>query len=484
MNNALAKTTPCSHKSKAISAAILLAFLLAGCNSYRNYEVPDAPDGTLEINLVQRNDDRYQARTPVLRWWGEFDDPQLVELVELSLKTNLDIRVALSNLFEARGIVNETEFDRFPSVSTRVNYARTRLSEDGVNGPVAQRSIDNYEAGFDASWELDLFGRVSQRIEAQQALADAALADLQDVYTIVGAEVARTYIELRGAQYQLDIAQRNVKNQQQLLEITKRLSEGGRSTALDVSRARTEVALTSSTIPPLKARVDAAINRISVLTGQVPDALRLSLSNTRPLPSLPANIAVGDASSLLKRRPDVRRAEKELASSVARYNLASAEFFPSVNITGSLGFNASNFGDLGESNLSGFIGPSLNWRIFDFGRVRAEIAQADARSLVALARYEQTALIALEETQTALSDFSQEEQRRIILQDAARYAQKSSELANQRFTQGVDNFLDVLDAERTLLEAENTLAESETSVGLKLVAIYKSLGGGWEIPSQ
>lgn len=465
---------------KLIPLLLTSTILLTGCQTFRDYARPDNPVGTAQVDLT-RDGAKFQQTEPVLAWWQEFNDPQLASLVEQSMQTNLDVRIALANLFEARAISRETGFDRFPTVTSQASFARERLSEEGIQGAPADNTVNNYQAGFDAFWELDLFGRVSERIAAQEALEDATLADLQQIYVSVAAEVAATYIELRGAQYRLDIAKRNAANQQETLDLTNRLERGGRATALDVARAQTQLDLTKSTIPPLDAEVTANINRLSVLTGQVPDALRGQLSGVKPLPSLPISIGVGNAEDLLKRRPDIRAAERELAASVAQYNVASTELFPTVNIVGSLGFLATSLGSFGATALAGTLGPTLNWRAFDLGRVRAEIDQADARAEAALVRYEKTVLEALEETQTALSDFSREEQRRATLQNAARSSKQAANLAQQRFDQGISDFLDVLDAERTQLQAEDTLAQSEIAAALDLITIYKALGGGWQV---
>lgn len=455
------------------------ALLVTGCVSFREYQAPASPEGLTSVDLTIDSTDNYNASQPVMAWWNEFDDPQLTELVELSLRDNLDVQVALSNLMTALGLAREIGYDRFPTADATLSYMRSRLSEDANLFPLPERNIDNYAMGFDAVWELDVFGRVSQRIAAQKAVSEAALADLQDVYVIIGAEVARTYIELRGAQYQLDIAKRNATNQQQLLTLTEQLSNGGVGTALDVARAQTQVALTLATIPPLEAGITSAINRLSILTGQIPDALRDGLSQVKPLPSLPQTVAVGDASALLKRRPDIRVAERGMATAVARYNLSTRELFPAVSLTGSIGYSAMDVGNFGDQSTAGFIGPALSWRILDYARVKAGIDQADAQTLVALAQYEQTVLTALEETQTALTNYANEQRRTLTLQQAASSAQVAADLANQRYDKGVDNFLDVLDAERTLLATQDALAQSETQVSINLVAIYKALGGGW-----
>jgi len=467
---------------KSIIAIFLCAVTLSGCSVFREYTPPENPVGAEQADLAASDAARYKAvQEPVASWWQQFDDPQLVTLVEAALDTNLDVRIALANLGEARAMAREAGFDRFPTVTGNAAYFRLLNSRETSSGNAVEREDNSYAAGFDALWELDLFGRVSQRITAQKALADVALADVRQTYVTVTAEVARIYIELRGAQYRLDIAERNAGNQSGTYDLTQKLFDGGRATALDVSRAITQRDLARSRIPPLQAEVAAAIRRLSVLTGQVPDALHEVLAGKKILPSLPVTVAVGHAEDLLRRRPDIHMAERQLAASVARYNVAATDLFPTVSILGSIGFSATDLGSFGASALTGSLGPSIHWRAFDLGRVRAQMAQADARSMAALAGYEKTVLEALEETQTALNNFSREEERRATLQQAARSARHAAQLAKQRYEQGMDAFLDVLDAERTQLQTEDALAASETSAALDLIAIYKALGGGWQV---
>lgn len=469
-------------KQRFISALVGMTLISTGCASMREYQAPENPDAMETVEFTQEDNVRFSVDTrPVADWWREFNDPLLTVLVEQALAANPDIRIAYANLHEARALNRELGYDHQPAVNATGDYSRNLNSQETVSGQNLPRSNNNYQAGFDATWELDLFDRVSSRIEAQAALTDAARADLENMYVTIAAEVARAYIELRGAQHRLDIAVRNQQNQAETYKLTQVLLDGGRATALDVSRAETQLTLTGATIPPLQATVAAAINRLSVLTGQVPEALKASLSDNAPLPNLPVTVAVGDAESLLKRRPDIRSAERTLAASVSSYNVATADLFPTVRLLGSLGFVATNLSSFGTTALAGALGPSLEWQVFNRDSVRARIAQADARSQAQLAFYDKTVLDALEETQTAISNFAKEETRRASLQQAAKSANHSAELAKQRFDQGYDDFLDVLDAERTLLQTEDTLANSEIDSVLNLIAIYKALGGGWQV---
>lgn len=472
-------------KRRLLTTLISVALLSTGCASFKEYQAPTQAETLKEAKLDPVDNARIVVDAqPVIAWWGEFNDPVLSDLVAQAMKNNLDIRVAYANLLQARALSREAGYGRQPTVNATGSATRNLNSQETPNGQNMPRTNNSFEAGFDASWELNLFGRVSARIAAQESLAEASEADWQQMQVTIAAEVAKTYAELRGAQYRLDIANRNLDNQAESLKLTQVLLDAGAATALDVARAETQLTVTKASIPVLNATVTAAINRLSVLTGKVPDATQSKLNAAAPLPSLPLTIALGDAGALLKRRPDVRAAERNLASTVAQYNLAEADLFPTVRLMGSLGFIATNLSSFGTSALAASLGPSLDWQVFNRGAIRARIAQADAQSQAQLATYEKTVLSALEETQTAVSNFAQQENKRAQLQKAARSAQTAATLAKQRFDQGYDDFLDVLVAEKTLLETEDTLAVSEIESVTNLIAIYKALGGGWQINTE
>jgi len=456
--------------------------LIIGCQVTPAYVSPTGTEVVEQTTLNASGNPRLQNDTPVSDWWNEFDDPQLSILVENALSANNDVRVAIARVREARAFLSEAQLDRLPTVDARADYARQRLSEVGIAGQVADRTINNYDAGFDAFWELDLFGQVQRRIEGVSARSDAAAEALDAVYVTIAAETARAYLDLRGAQYALNVAKRNERNQSETVKITQRLRDGGRASELDVARAQTQLELTRSTIPSVKARIDTSINRLGVLTTEGSAALNHRLAKLMPLPSLPQWVAIGDAAGLIRRRADVRKVERELAAAMADYGVSVASLYPSVSLVGTAAFQSVSLSDFGD-NASGLfsIGPSIRWPAFNLGRVRAQIRQNDARAQAALATFEQRVLVALEDVQTALSNFSREEERRLILYNAARSAQDAARIARLRFDQGLDNFLDVLDAERVLLDAESRLADSETTVATNLVAVYKALGGGWQV---
>ena len=469
-----------------LAFSILTMLVLSACSVGREYQAPET-EPLVQDQFLEQDQGRFRATEPIAAWWRQFNEDQLSLLVEQALEHNLDVRIALANLQEARFLLGESKFDRFPTVEAQGNVVRQQQSKEGLFPPFGDRVQTTYNAGFDALWELNLFGRVSQRIAASEANLEAREADLDAIYVTIAAEVARTYIELRGAQYRLDVAKRNADNQQQTYNLTRDLFEGGVSDKLDIERARTQLELTKSTIPPLEAEVNAAMNRLAVLTGQTPTALHIVLQTVKPLPSIPRTVNVGNPVDLLKRRPDIRAAERELASAVAEYNVNVADLYPNVTIKGSLGFSSTSISDLVTGSAGTYLlGPQINWAAFNIGRVLARIDAADARATARLASFEKTVLRALEETEAAMVNFSHEEQSRARLQEAAASSAKAAEYAQERFEAGIDNFLDVLVAQRTMLEAQDRLASSEIDVALNLIAIYKALGGGWQVktPSE
>jgi multidrug efflux system outer membrane protein len=294
--------------------------------------------------------------------------------------------------------------------------------------------------------------------------------------------VARTYFELRGAQTQLTVAQRNVDNQRETAGLTQVRLDAGRGTELDTSRARSQLSTTLATIGPLQAQVARSIHRLAVLTGREPNALNDLLTPPRELPELPQITAVGDPAALLRRRPDIRVAERSLAASTARVGVAIGDLFPKVTFTGNFNYAATEPGYLGQGSTRGYvIGPAISWAAFDLGRVRAQIAGSRARADVQLAGYEQVVLRALQETEDSLVTHARTRDSLKDAQDAARESLTAARIARARYEGGMVDFLEVLDAERTQLAAEDRLAQVRTDAATSLIAVYKALGGGWEM---
>jgi multidrug efflux system outer membrane protein len=343
------------------------------------------------------------------------------------------------------------------------------------------REIDLYSAGFDATWELDIFGRVRRGVESNDAEIERAVAERRDLLVIVSAEVARTYVELRGTQGRLAVARRNAQNQRDTLEVVDSRVRGGTANELDLARARAQLASTVAQIPGLEATAARAIHRLGVLVGEPPTALVRELSAPRPIPTLPPVLQIGDPGALVQRRADIRAADHALHAATARVGVAKADFFPRVSFNGRVALEANVLKDLGKAgNESYAFGPSISWAAFDMGRVNAYYQAAGARAEAAHARYRQTVLLALEDVESSLVTFGRERTRRELLREAASANETAAELARERYRNGLADFLTVLDAERRVLESDDQLAEGETRTASALVAVYKALGGGWQ----
>ena len=461
----------------ALIALATLAGALAGCAVAPNYVKPASP---VQPQFAGATESAYSREDAQAAFWTQFGDATLNQLIDDALAANHDLRIALAHLAEARADRHHSQFDLAPTVTASGGYTKQQFP--AISSPTGGAFNQQfYDAGFDAFWELDFFGRIRRNIEAKSAQVEGAEAGLRDAQVSVTAEVARTYFELRGEQARFAVTWRNVENQRATLQVTQARLEAGRSTELDTARAQAQLSATLTNLGPLEASIARSIHRLSVLTGQQPEALRDLLAPPRELPQLPAITAIGDPAGLLRRRPDIRVAERQLAASTALVGAAIADYFPKVTFTGNFTYAAQTPAELGTSASRGYlIGPGISWAAFDLGRVHAQVAGSRARSDGALAAYQQTVLRALEETENALITHAR---TRDSLSDAAAAAassQTAANIARTRYEGGLVDFLDVLDAERTQLVDEDRLAQSRTDAATSLVAVYKALGGGWQ----
>ena len=414
-------------------------------------------------------------------FWQGFNDPVLDDLISRALAANRDIRVAAATLRQARGQRSEVRGGLWPSTTATASARHGRLSVDQAPGlDTAARSGANFDAGFDAAWELDLFGGVRRSLQAAAAGADAAESALAGVQLSVAAEVARAYVGLRGLQQRLAVAQANLDNQAETLRVTEVRLRNGRGTAFDVARIRVLVEATRAAIPALQAGIAAEAYALALLTAQPPGALQPLADSAAPVPVAPAFRFAGNPADLLRRRPDVQAAEHRLQAAVATVGATTAQLFPSVSITGFVGVNAGHAGDLGRSGAFTYgVGPGVRWNLLDFGRIRARIEQADAQSQAALARYEHAVLDALRDTETALVGLHRSVQQADALSASAEAARTASRLARVRFDTGATDLLALLDAQRQVLAAEDQLAQATAARSGATVAVFKALGGGW-----
>lgn len=462
-----------------LSAVLASTFALAACAVGPNYRAPQiaAPQQFVSADAPQ-----FAATDVEADFWKSFNDPLLNQLIDQALVANHDIRIAASRLREARALRGETRLDLAPTVTATAGHTESRTSlQQAPPASGAQRSQDSYDAGFDAAWELDFFGRVRRGIEASSADLAASEAGFYNTQVSITAEVARNYFELRGSQHRLEVARRNADNQRESLRITGARLDAGRGTKLDTSRASAQLSATLATIPDLEGTATRSMLRLGVLTGHSPEMLIAQLSETKALPQLPATHAISTPEALLRRRPDIRIAERDLAAATARIGVAVGDLFPRISFVGRWGFNAATSSELGDAGSEAFsFGPSIRWAAFDLGRVRQRIKQREAAADGALARYEQTVLLALEETDASLTDYTKALSKQEHLQNSATASAEAAMLARARFDSGAADFLTVLDAERSVLEAEDQLARSETQTATALLATYKALGGGFQ----
>ena len=410
-------------------------------------------------------------------WWTVFNDPFLEKYLDLAVLENKDLQAARANVKQARGLRQETKALYYPSVDTELS--QTRSGTSGNTGSQKTRRT-SYNAGIDASWELDLFGGISRQNEAEQAQLDQAVEERRAILLSVLAETARTYYRIRGLQKRISILQNNIALQQSTYELVHNLLKMGEATEFDLSRARGQLELTQSRLPDLDADLKTSIFSLSILLGQAPEALLDEMLAIQALPTPPDMVPLGLRSDILRRRPDVRMAERALAASTAEIGVAIADLYPSFSLTGNIGRSASVFSDLVNASSNVFsIGPVLNWPIFQGGAIRANIKVQEAEAEEAAIRYEQAVLNSLADVESALTNYAQKLKTRDSLKRAMLSSERSTELARALFNAGEENFLSVLDAERELTSVKDEVVTSETDAVLYLITLYTSLGGGW-----
>jgi outer membrane protein, multidrug efflux system len=466
--------------ARGIVGGAALVAVLAGCAVGRNYHRPETP---VDAHFANAGEPGLAEGATIEQYWTGFADPLLNDLVETALAHNKDLGVATASLQAARAARRIAGFDQYPTVTLAGSYTHNLDAQQQLPGiDQHDREFDTAQGGFDGLWELDLFGRVRRNVEAARADVGASEATLRDARVSVIAEVARDYFILRGLQDQLALTMSNADNQLRSLKLTRTRLEAGRGNELDTSRAEAQWQTTLASVPTLQASIATTTYRLSVLTGRQPTALGERLSPQAPMPSLPTLNAIGTPEQLLRRRPDVRVAERRLAAATARIGVATGDLFPKVTLVGEVGYWAPTFGDFGQSEARFFsVGPSISWAAFDLGRVQARIGSAKAQTDAALAGYEEAVLNALEDTEGALITYGRSQSRREALRVAAAASDKAADLARKRFEGGLIDFLEVLDAERTALSAELLLSQSRTDAAVSLVAVYKALGAGWSL---
>ena len=430
-------------------------------------------------------------KTNLATWWTNLSDPQLTSLVERAVDGNLDLAEASARVREARALRGIAAADGLPQIDATGRYNRSRLSENAGSGNnnsafrEGPGGSDLYTAGFDATWEIDVFGGIRRGVEAADADIGAAVESRRDVLVSLAAEVARNYTELRAFQSRLAIAQDNVRAQNDTLTVTRARAAAGLTSDLDTARAESNLATTQAAIPPFEAGVRSSIYRLAVLVGAQPGQLVNELTPTAQIPRAPEAVPVGMPSELLRRRPDVRKAERDIAAATARIGVATADLFPKFSLTGQFGLSSAQIGNLTEGNSRYWlIGPDMRWPIFQGGRIRSNIEVQTAREQQAAARYEKAVLTSLQDVETALVNFSREQDRRVRLREAVVANQRAVDISQSLYAKGLTDFQSVLDSQRQLFQTQDALVVSERDVTQNLIALYKALGGGWESELQ
>jgi NodT family efflux transporter outer membrane factor (OMF) lipoprotein len=414
-------------------------------------------------------------------FWQTLRDTTLDRLIGEVTQQNLDVRGAQARVRAARATRDRALLDLAPTASFNGGYARQRLSSASFPQAGGQfPDQDIWDAGFDASWELDVFGRLRNNLQAQGALTEASREDLRDVEVSITAELARTYFELRGAQEQLDVARRNAENQRRTLELTQERLDAGRGTAFDTERARALLGSTLASIPTREAQVAAAQYRIGVLVGRPPAQVAGELASISALPALPEVPSLGNPEILVRQRPDVAAAERVAASQHALVGAARAEYLPRFSVGGTAGYTSSDFSAIGNEGTFRYgIGPTITWPGLNLGRVKANLNAQQAREEEARYRYGQVVLGAMEDIETSISRYRTSRERVERLAEASAASERAAELARLRFREGVTDFLQVLDSERTQLESQDQLARGRTDAAIAYAALFKAVGGRW-----
>jgi len=464
-----------------LSAVVLLA---AGCAVGPDYREPTPPTPDTWHSLEQSGVRVEEGADALAAWWKAFEDPILDSLIERALAENKSLEQARARVLEARARRGAAAGSFFPSINASGGVNRTDSDArfvDPDEGLIARNNDETYTAGLDASWELDIFGGRRRAYEAASASLAATEADLRDVLITLLGDVALNYTSVRAAQARLDFAERNLAAQAELLDITRWRAEAGLATALEVEQAETSYQQTRAQIPALESNLSQAMNRLAVLTGQLPGTLHELLSERKPVPVASSEVVASVPAEVLRRRPDIRAAERRVAAQSAQVGVATAALYPSFSLSGSIGWQALSASDVFDGSRTDRLGLSLRLPIFAGGalwqNLRAQYAVLDQ----AVAAYEQTVLQAFEEVENALLAWAKEQKRREALLEATEAARRARELALVEYNSGLVDFQTVVSADRQLISLEDSLAVSDGELTSNLIRLYKALGGGWSV---
>ena len=452
------------------------SILISSCTVGPDYQAP-VLDEQVQILAGQYTELRYE-QVDLTQWWNVFNDPQLTSFIERARQNDLDVMSALAVVKEARAALGIASSDLYPAVDADGSIDWSKQSEN-VN-PSATSETTQYQLAADAGWEIDLFGRIRRSIEAASADYQASLEDQHDVLITVLAETATTYLQIRYLQAQLATSLKNIASQQAMLKLTQVRYKFGLATYLDVAQATQVLASTEADLPVIRANLAQGITGLSVLTGTPSTVLAQELQPAVPVPLPPETVAVGIPAEQLRQRPDIRNAEQQLAAQTARIGVATADLYPTLSLTGTLGFASLKTDNLFASDSSVYgLGPSLHWNIFDMGKIRRQIAVQDARAEQALYSYELTVRNAIKEVEDSLNGYHEQRIRMDALEHSVQASRETLKMSTKLYKDGLTGFQDVLDAQRSLLLAESDLDQARGNTGIQLVGLYKALAGGW-----
>jgi len=482
--------------SRSLVGLVALALLFSGCAMVGpNYVRPEAP---VEREWIAKDDPKIKSEpADFSTWWKVFDDPALDSLIETAYQQNLPLRIAGIRILEARAQLGIAVGGQYPQLQQALgSYTRVNVSENAANTtPILDFAYGEINMGFDAVWELDLWGKFRRAVESGIGNLEASIANYDDILVSLTAEVARTYLVIRTLEARLEVARENVRIQKRSLEIAEARFEGGEVSELDIQQARALLADTQALIPRLEASLRQAKNALAILLGTLPADIDGTLGGPKVIPTVPAQVAVGIPAELLRRRPDIRLAERQVAAQSARIGVAKADVYPHFVLFGSIGLRASDaaltaagfpggseFGDLFDSeSIEFFTGPAFTWDILNYGRIKNRVRVEDAQFQQLAVNYQNTVLKAAQEVEDAVVAFLRAQEEADFLSDSVKASKRSVDLSEIQYREGLVDYQRVLDTQRFLTQAQDTLTATVGKIAINLIAMYKALGGGWEI---
>jgi len=460
-----------------------ILILASGCNVGPDFRKPAPPP--MPPKYVAETEPEVPTDEDLTAWWSNFNDPVLDDLIHQSVASNLDLREACFRIVEARAQRGVVSGELWPQFDGNALYAFRQLSENGRPFAFGNLSpnFDFYLAGFDAVWQLDVFGKIRRSIEASDAQVELSIESYRDVLVILLSDVASNYVSARTVQRQIETVEANLASQQKTLDLVERRHRAGVVSELDVAQARSNVYTTATTLPKLQQELQVAINRLSILTGEGPSREMTARVGLGPIPTGASNLGVGVPANLLRRRPDIRAAEQEVATESALIGVAVADYFPQFTLSGIISVNSRNLSSLfTDMSFAHNVGPSVNWNLLNYGRVKSNVAAQRARHEQALIRYQSAVLRAAGEVENSLVSYNREQERLRQLEQAVEAARDTVRISEATYEKGLIQFQPVLDAQRAALQLEEQLALSTGTVSLNLIRVYKALGGGWNTP--